>query len=240
MEEARGASMTQLSLVTVPEPDQPPGVEIRCCTCRDLLDSLPRPPALIIADPPWSYSQAPGHSANPENHYDSMSDIQIAELLDRAWDTMEKGRLAMWCTWPKLDEWNKAKTSTRWRWRYVSGGSWHKFGGQGGTGYHWLGASELVELSVKGSGLCTEWGSLQNAHTSERRKHSEKPVEWMEDWIKRWTKEDDLVVDLFAGLGPAARAAARTGRDYLGAEIDPQRYRQAVDRLALDRANWKR
>lgn len=231
--------MTQLTLVSVPEPRQPEGIDLRLCSCEHLLDSMPGAPSLIIADPPWSYSQAPGHSANPENHYSAMSDVEIAKLLDRAFDTMEKGRLAMWCTWPKLDDWVKAKASTRWRWRYVSGGSWHKVAGQGGTGYHWLGASEWVELSVKGTGLCTEWGALTNAHTSERRKHSEKPVEWMAAWMERWTKPGDLVLDLFAGLGPAARAAARTGRRYVGAEVDPERYRMAVDRLALDAECWR-
>ena len=47
-------------------------------------------------------------------------------------------------------------------------------------------------------------------------------------------KPGDLVLDLFAGMAPVARACARTGRRYVGAEIDPERYRQAVNRLALD------
>ena len=75
---------------------------------------------------------------------------------------------------------------------------------------------------------------MQNAHESERQKHSEKPAAWMAQWIERWTEPGDLVLDLFAGMAPVARACARTGRRYVGAEIDPERYRQAVDRLALD------
>jgi hypothetical protein len=226
--------MTQLKLLTVPEPAQPPHVELRCCSCEDLLADMPGRPSLIIADPPWHYSQAPGHSANPDNHYQPMTDNEIARVLDAAWDVMDRGRLAVGGTWPKLDQWYAAKAADQWRWRYVSGGSWHKKGGNAGTGYHWLGGSELVTLYTKGTGLCTEWGPLQNAHESERQKHSEKPADWMAQWIERWTEPGDLVLDLFAGMAPVARACARTGRRYVGAEIDSERYRQAVDRLALD------
>lgn len=226
--------MSQLQLLTVPEPKQPAGIDLRNCSCQDLLSNMPAAPSLIIADPPWHYSQAPGHSANPDNHYQSMSDNEIAKLLDDAFDVMDCGRLAVWCTWPKLDQWFAAKAAVRWRWRYVSGGSWHKISGNAGTGYHWLGGSEPVLLYVKGTGLCTEWGALKNAHESERQKHSEKPAGWMKQWIERWTQPGDTVCDLFAGMAPVARACARTGRRYVGAELDSERYRQAVDRLALD------
>lgn len=233
--------MTQLQLITVEEPKQPDNIDLRCCSVQQLLSELEEKPSLIIADPPWSYVQAPGHSANPDNHYQSMTDADIVKVLDQAYDVMDAGRLALWCTWPKLGQWFDAVHAGTFRWRYVSGGSWTKVGGAAGTGYHWLGASELVCLYVKrgpkGTGLCTKWGSLKNAHIGERQKHSEKPVEWMQGWIERWTKPGDLVVDLFAGMSPAGRACARLGdRRYLGAELDPERYRAAVDRLAIDQS----
>jgi len=226
--------MSQLTLLTVDEPKQPPGVELRNCSVQDLLANMPGAPSLIVADPPWHYSQAPGHSANPENHYEAMSDKEIVAILDRAWDTMEAGRLVVWLTWPKLQDWIDAVEGSRWRWRYVSGGSWHKTGGSG-TGYHWIGASELCLVFVKGTGLCTRWGSLTNAHTSRRQKHSEKPAGWMVEWLQRWTAPDDLICDLFAGMAPLGRAVAMAGegRRYVGAELDPKRYREAVDKLAL-------
>ena len=46
----------QLELLTVPEPEQPEGTDLRLCSCEELLDSLEEAPALIVADPPWSYS----------------------------------------------------------------------------------------------------------------------------------------------------------------------------------------
>ena len=135
-----------------------------------------------------------------------------------------------------LGQWQAAveKLGKAWRWSYVTGGSWHKLG-PGGVGYHWLGASELVLIFKKGSPPADRWGPLTNAHTSHRQAHSEKPADWMAGWLERWTDAQDLVVDLFAGLAPLARACVKVGRDYAGAEIDPDRWRQAVDRLALYR-----
>lgn len=220
----------QLDFVKVSEPAQPNGIDLRCCTVDELLSNMPDRPALIIADPPWSYSQAPG-VANPDLQYRTITDQQIAALLDNAYDLSVDARLVVWCTWPKLGEWWTAAKSMGFRWKYKTGGSWHKKP-NAGVGYHWLGNSELALLYVKGSpGI--KWGSLSNAHESERQKHSEKPVEWMAQWIERWTEPGDLVCDLFAGMAPVARACMATGRRYVGAEIDPERYRQAVDRIAL-------
>lgn len=225
-----------MSLFGDPKPPTVPGIDLRCCGVAELLASGDCAGAgLIVADPPWQYHQAPGHSANPENHYSAMSDLEIAQVLADAHRVMERGRLALWLTWPKLEDWRNARGRVAWPWRYVSGGSWHKEGGSPGTGYHWLGASEPVELYVKGTGLCTEWGPLSNAHTSPRMRHSEKPVGWMAGWLERWTDPGDLVVDLFAGLAPMARACHATGRRYIGAEIDPGRHHQAMCRLALAR-----
>ena len=72
--------MTQLSLVTVPEPSQPPGIDLRCCSVQELLADMPGQPALIVADPPWSYTQAPG-VANPDLQYQTVTDKQIAEWI---------------------------------------------------------------------------------------------------------------------------------------------------------------
>ena len=233
--------MSQLDLLTVAAPAMPEGIDLRCCSVEALLADVPEPPSLIIADPPWHYSQAPGHSANPENHYQSATDDQIAAVLAGAFDAAgPASRLALWTTWPKLGQWNAAvsKLGKGWRWRYVSGGAWLKTGGSA-TGYHWLGATEPVLLYVRGTGLCTEWGALENGHSSRREKHSEKPWRWMAGWIERWTRPGDTVLDLYAGMAPAARACIATGRRYIGAEMDPERHRQAVDRIALFRPDME-
>ena len=201
-----------------------------------MADRVSRPPALIVADPPWSYdiSQVRGTAAN---QYGTITNDEIAWLLAASWHyAAPDARLAVWCTWPKLGEWQAAidRQAGNWRWRYVTGGSWHKSGSPG-VGFHWLGNSEFVMIFVKGHPLTEKPATVTNAHTSRRQAHSEKPADWMAQWIERWTRPDDLVCDLFAGLAPLARSCILTGRDYAGAEIDPARHRQAVDRIALYR-----
>ncbi len=228
--------MSQLTLLEVPAPEIPSEIDLRCCSVQQLIDEYDGPkPSLIIADPPWCYQQAPGHSANPENHYNTLTELEIAQMLNQAYELMDKGRLALWITWPFIDLWYTAKSKVDWRWRYVSGGCWVKEGGHAGTGYHWLGKSEPVMLYVKSTGLCSKWTALPNAYTSGRQAHSEKPMDWMVRWIERWTNEGDTVMDLFAGMAPVASACLKTNRKYVGAEIDPVRHRQAVDRIALRR-----
>ena len=223
--------MSQLQLLQVKEPKQPQGIDLRCCSVDALLNDMPGVPSLVIADPPWHYAREMG-VANPDLQYETVTEAQIAVMLDRAYDLSPDARLVVWCTWPKLGEWWTAADAGVFRWKYKSGGSWHKSGSPG-VGHHWRGHSEIVLLYTKGSPSVAP-SMLRNAHTSYRQKHSEKPVEWMCDWLERWTEPGDLVLDLFAGMAPVARACARTGRRYVGAEIDPERYRQAVDRLALD------
>ena len=225
-----------LSLFGDPKPPTVPGIDLRCCGVAELLASGDCAGAgLIVADPPWVYSQAPG-VASPDLQYSTMTEAQIADVLaDARGAVAGDARLAVWCTWPKLGEfWQAVEGCAAWKWRYKTGGSWHKTP-SAGVGYHWLGNSELVLLYTSGSPPAVRWGPLSNAHTSPRMRHSEKPVGWMAGWLERWTDPGDLVVDLFAGLAPMARACHATGRRYIGAEIDPDRHHQAMCRLALAR-----
>ena len=81
--------MTQLSLLTVPPPALPEGIDLRCCSVEELLADVAGAevrPGLIVADPPWSYSQAPG-VAHPELQYRTIGDASIAQILGSSWDS---------------------------------------------------------------------------------------------------------------------------------------------------------
>lgn len=185
---------------------------------------------LIVADPPWIYAREAG-VANPETQgiYEGMSEADIAKVLDLAHDSAAPdARLAVWTTHPKLMEWIGAGHAGP-RWRYVSGGSWAKLQ-QVGVGYHWRGRTEPVHLFAKGAAgrpNCV----IENGWECPPGEHSEKPVDWMRVWLRAWTSPGDLVVDIFAGMAPLARACFHEGRRYLGAEIDPERHARALVKL---------
>lgn len=207
------------------KPLSPPvGIDYRCGDIRDTLTV--RDAALIHADPPWSYAREAG-VANPETNdiYSSMTEAEIATILDLAYDCAAPGaRLVCWATWPKLWEF-RAAVGDHMRWKYITGGSWHKLESQG-VGYHWLGRTEPVLVFVKpGAPVYRDTAhDLGNGHASVREEHSRKPLGWLRGMVRRWTPPDALVLDLWAGLAPMAAACKLEGRRYCGAEIDPDRH----------------
>lgn len=61
---------------------------------------------------------------------------------------------------------------------------------------------------------------------------NEKPVELLEDIVLAVTRPGDLVLDPFAGSGPTLLAAEKTGRQYIGIEIEDYHYETIKLRLA--------
>ena len=211
-------------------PAPPPGIDLRCCGVDDVLREV-RGARLIHADPPWQYNpgSAGKGSAQPELNgiYGCITDADIVAHLDAAYDCAAPGaRMLCWYTWPKAAEWRAAgMAGARWGGE-VTGGAWVKIGGHPGVGYHWRGQSEPVALFVRRDGAAGRPGELLlNGHVSQPGAHSEKPLSWLRAMLRAWTEPGDLVVDLYAGLAPMARACALEGRRYVGAEIDPERHR---------------
>ena len=210
------------------------GIALHCCDVADLLREV-RGAKLVIADPPWTYDQAPG-VADPSLQYDVLSMAKIVDTVNASASCVDKAgaRLALWMTWPQMGAW-AAETIGRgkgWKWGpMLTGGSWHK-SGPGAIGYHWIGDSEPVMLYKVGAPPCGRWDALSNAHNSAREGHSVKPMEWMRGWLRRWTDPGDLVFDVYAGIGSVAVACALEGRRYVGAEIDAERHRRATLRIA--------
>lgn len=224
------------------DPPRPPGVDLRLGDVSALLAEHKGAGArLVIADPPWDeYENRPGVAA-PDLSYPLLSPEKIAEHIDAAYDCAAPGaRLVMWACWPLLAPW-LAKPhpifSSRWKW--ISGGSWHKER-SAGVGFHWLGRSEPLLLAVKAGGtpyvgtdkVTGTRIDLGNAHSSVRTDHSEKPLGWYREMLGRWTAPGDLVLSVYSGLFPEGRACALEGRRCIGAEIDPVRHAAAVGRLA--------
>jgi hypothetical protein len=78
--------VSQLALLSVPTPPPPNSIDLRCCDVITMLADA-RGARLIVADPPWQYSEAPG-VANPEVNgiYGGLPDSTIAAHLDAAAD----------------------------------------------------------------------------------------------------------------------------------------------------------
>lgn len=60
---------------------------------------------------------------------------------------------------------------------------------------------------------------------------TEKPVELMKILIDNSSKENDLVMDPFMGIGATGVAAKELNRDFIGIEIDPKYFNVAKQRI---------
>lgn len=60
---------------------------------------------------------------------------------------------------------------------------------------------------------------------------AQKPVALLEWLIRTYTRPGELVLDNVMGTGSTAIAAARTGRKFIGMELDPTRFRHAATRI---------
>lgn len=222
--------MTQLGLLERPKPPSVDGIDLRCCDVAEVLAEV-RGARLVHADPPWTYVNA-GLHGNAQDQYALITEADIVNHIDASHDcAAPDARLVCWYTWPKSAEWRAAgMAGPRWG-PETTGGAWLKTGTVG-VGYHWRGQTEPVALFTKGStGRPNE--AIINGHASRPGAHSEKPIAWLRAMVRAWTDPGDLVLDLYAGLAPMARACVLEGRRYIGAEIDPERHRMALDRLAM-------
>ena len=64
-----------------------------------------------------------------------------------------------------------------------------------------------------------------------------KPLELVKRHILHSTQPNDIILDCFCGSGTTCLAAKKTGRRYIGMEIDPEYHKIAVDRLNGINAN---
>lgn len=227
--EAKKAARLAKLEAEAPEAVAPEDVDLRLCTVAELLASPEAQGAhLLMADPPWVYDDQNINGA-AQDHYDGMTVPEIAAELGRAYDVAaEDAYLLVWVTFPFLVEFiGQAVTM---RWDYKSGGAWHKTGRMG-SGHHWRGDAEALLLFTKGKPA--PFAAVSNGYTSERGEHSEKPELWLSSLVRAFSPPRGLVLDLYAGRAPLARACAREGRRYLGAEIDEHRHREGSALLAL-------
>ncbi len=238
--------MTQIPLLTVPEPAQPNNVKLYNGSIDDLFKTV-RDARMVFCDPPWTYSNSGDKTRSAASHYPCLTMADIVGHVRKAYScAAPDAYLVLWATFPLLAEWMSAATEDAIEWRYVTGGAWAKTGPPG-SGFHWRGNAEPILIYRKGRPKPVNTNLLRSVHVTEQHRgrgsksgealaHSEKPIAYQTNMIEVWSSPGDLILDIYAGLCSVGRATVRAGkgRRYIGAEIDPDRYRQAVDRLVLD------
>lgn len=130
------------------------------------------PPGLydvILADPPWQYDFSKSSSRDIENHYDTMSLVEIKNLKVPA---KKNAVLFLWATAPKLLE--ALEVMEAWGFKYKTQAVWDKK--IIGMGYWFRGQHEILLVGVKGKvSPPVAAVRVSSVLSFKRQEHSKKP-----------------------------------------------------------------
>ena len=159
---------------------------------------------LIVADPPWEYSNIAVCGVYNQPHYPRMSDEQIARLPVHQLAARGGCVLLLWATGSKLDV--AFDVLRRWGFRFRTVAFvWVKVTRSGepvcGPGMWTRPSTEYCLLATRGKGT-NRWvrsRRVRQVIVTQRREHSRKPEEFFERVDELFGKGDELRrVELFA------------------------------------------
>lgn len=78
----------------------------------------------------------------------------------------------------------------------------------------------------------THYPTILKYSSDKNKVHgAQKPLKLIEDLIKGFTKEGEIVLDMFLGSGTTALACKNLNRNFIGIELNPEYYDMARKRL---------
>ena len=132
---------------------------------------------VIMADPPWRYSNS-GVNGAASKHYATMTEDEIFEYLGKTGvKVAENAVLFLWCTNPLFDQ--ALNVMAAWGFEYKSLVTWRKMRNGKvafGSGFYFRSATEHMMLGVRGS-MPPESKNERSVFDGEILEHSRKPYE---------------------------------------------------------------
>lgn len=199
--------------------------------CRDILPTLPKADA-VITDPPYGITYQSNAGVGSGTRPISNDGTRVSLRLYRAVIPLLQGAPTLWCTrwdaWP--DVWELFAASMKVNGLLV----WDK--GQPGMGdlKHWGPSYELIAscgpVRTRGSRDCSVL--RYNTVPSHNRNHpTEKPEQLFRYLTEKITDPGMTVLDPFMGSGTTGVAAVKSGRKFIGIEVDPEYFATACRRI---------
>ena len=84
------------------------------------------------------------------------------------------------------------------------------------------------------------WNGMIKQKPEKRFHPTQKPLALMEWVINNYTKPRDVILDPFMGSGTTGVAAMRTGRKFIGIELEPEYFDIAAERIKNTTGNFVR
>ena len=211
---------------------------------EDCLEGMKRIPDgsvdLIVTDPPYlisyktNYRKNKGHKFTKEIANDNNPDIIAGYIKECHRILKNDSAMYVFCSFDKVDffkqeleKYFKVKNMIVWvKNNHTAGDLKAQFGKK----------YELVFLVNKGRALfngkrLTDVWEFDRVSGNSQLHQNQKPLELIEQCINKHSNDGDIVFDGFMGSGTTAIASMRTGRNYIGFELDEEYYKVAEQRI---------
>jgi site-specific DNA-methyltransferase (adenine-specific) len=201
---------------------------------------LPIKVAAVITDPPYDeFTHAGAFTESARKHVNGTAAAGIAFA---ALDTCEiakvllecsSGWVVAFCALEMLGKYQSAALDN-----YIRGGIWDRITntpqisgdrpGQGGEGVAIMNARK-GRMKWNGGGKAAIWRYMVERGMKEHP--TQKPVDLMAQLVSQFSDAGDVVLDPFMGGGSTGIACIRTGRRFIGIELDPVHFATAEQRI---------
>ena len=188
---------------------------------------------LIITDPPYGIDLTPQRKGSKFKGTKIVNDSNIdwLDALVQESYRVSKNIVGVFCSWQRIDEFKRAyerkfiiKNILVWDKDWI------------GLGNNYRPNYELILLCCK-TNIVTHSNNKSNVLryrriAPQKLVHScEKPIELIEDLVSELSNAGDKVLDMYMGSGTTGVACMRTGREFIGIEIDSKYYDIAKGRI---------
>lgn len=224
------------------------------CDCLEGLRGLPSESVdLVITDPPYVIGNTGGgfwSKAAEGNHYnargtrkgmDRLGDIKDGfdtAILDELCRVMKKINIYVFCSQKQLRQYLAYFVDgKRCNWNLLT---WHKTNPIPACGNKYLNDTEyILFFREKGVRLYGSYETKRTYYTTLRNQQENveyghptvKPCHIIQNFIENSSQLGGVVCDPFMGSGTTAVAALRSGRHYIGYEVNEKYYTRSIERI---------
>jgi site-specific DNA-methyltransferase (adenine-specific) len=192
---------------------------------------------VVITDPPYS---TPVITSFGRKKFKNLADLSVQEFYFKAIKKeLERvlkpdGRVFFFCD----DKFYPILYSVFYEWLNLGLIIWDK--GKIGMGRPIRKQHELIFYANQGSAEFQKFGEITHIPSVLKVKHdtnkihgAQKPVELIEHLINGFSKEGDLIIDLFGGSGSTGKACQNLNRNFVGFELNTEIANASSERLSL-------
>ena len=192
---------------------------------------------VVITDPPYS---TPVITSFGRKKFKNLADLSVQEFYFKAIKKeLERvlkpdGRVFFFCD----DKFYPILYSVFYEWLNLGLIVWDK--GKIGMGRPIRKQHELIFYANQGSAEFQKFGEVTHIPSVLKVKHdtnkihgAQKPVELIEHLINGFSKEGDLIIDLFGGSGSTGKACQNLNRNFVEFELNTEIANASSERLSL-------